>query len=130
MDDTIKDLNKETYEYLKCNEGWPSEFDMSINDISRRMIQAVKDQYDQAWLGCVNLYEDDRKKEYNLTEYTGQKIYNFEYTFVVPCNDQGLVDLIVKRDRTPYTGTKDDRVLVDQIMGRIESLNGQHLIWS
>ena len=125
---TVKELSNETGKYLAYYQG-TSEFDKSINDISREMIKAMKNEHDTCFVGKINLYDDDNK-DYKLTEYTGQMIYNFEYAFCIPNHDSQLEQLITDRDRAPYTGTKDDFKRIDEIMNRIEELGGHNLFWS
>lgn len=126
---TLQQLSKETTAYLTFYEG-TSEFDKSINDISRETITTMKKEYGTCFVGKINLYGDERKKDYKLTEYTGQKIYNFEYAFCIPCHDSKLEELITERDRAEYTGSKDDFKRIDKIMNRIEELKGVNLFWS
>lgn len=126
---TLKELSKETSSYLNFYQG-TSEFDKSINDISREKIKAMKKEHGICFVGKFNLYGDERKKDYKLTEYTGQKIYNFEYTFCIPCHDSQIEKLITERDRAEYTGSRDDFKRIDMIMDRIEELGGLNLFWS
>ena len=125
---TIAELTAETAVYLQRNQG-TSEFDMSINDISREKINALKNHYGTAYLGRINRYEEDKGKPY-LVEYTGQQVYNFEYGFVIPSYDEELIDLIRKRELSPYKGTQKDKIMIDAIFQRIADLKGLHLLWS
>lgn len=127
--ESLKELSEKTSAYLIENEG-TSEFDMSINDISREVIAAMKAEYGTCFLGKVNLYGEERKKEYKLVEYTGQMVYNFEYGFCLPCYDAELERMINERDKAEYTGTSDDSKRVSAIVDRIYSLNGKNLFWS
>ena len=126
---TIAELERETTEYLQLHEGMPNEFDQSINGISRKKIDAMKNQYGSAFLGKVTRYAEDKGKPY-LCEYLGQKVFNFEYGFVIPEYDEELIRLIKEREFSPYEGTKKDAVLVARIMLRIERLNGVCLFWA
>lgn len=132
MSDKLKELDKETGEYLKLHwsEGGTSEFDMSINDISRAKIEEASKVWPEVWLGKVNLYGDERAKTYELVKYTGQKIYNFDYAFIVPVKDQELENLINSRDKSEYTGTNADSVWVKKIFNRMDEVNTIHLIWA
>lgn len=127
---TLKELSTMTTNYLVHHGGWTTEFDKSINDISRAKIKAMNNEHGQCFLGKVNLYDDERGKDYKLTEYKGQKIYNFDYAFCIPCHDSQLEEMITERDREPYTGSKNDSKRIDQIMNRIEELGGHNLVWS
>lgn len=127
--ESLKELSQKTGEYLIENQG-TSEFDMSINDISRQVIEAMKAEYGTCFLGKINLYGEERKKEYKLVEYTGQMVYNFEYGFCLPCYDSELERMINERDKAEYTGTSDDMKRVSAIVDRIYSLNGKNLFWA
>jgi hypothetical protein len=126
---TLKELSKETINYLRLNEG-TSEFDMSINDISRNVIAAMKAEFGNCFVGKINLYGEERKKGYKLVEYTGQIIYNFEYSFCLPCYDAELERMIDERDKAEYTCTADDYIRVNAITERIYALKGENLFWS
>lgn len=127
---TLKECSKKTTEYLVTHEGLTSEFDQSINDISRETIKAMKRESGVCYLGKINLYDDDRKKPYKLTEYTGQRIYNFEYCFCLPCYDEVIERMIEERDKAPYTGTAEDCRRVEAIADRVQQIGGKHLFWS
>lgn len=129
---SLKTLENLTGKYLQVHwsEGGTSEFDPSINEISRAKIDAARELWGKCWLGKVNLYDDQRGKRYRLTPYTGQLVYNFEYSFIVPVNSRELCKLIKERDRAPYTGTREDFSRVEEIHAQIEKLGGILLIWS
>ena len=140
---TLKELRKETTDYLVANDGMTSEFDMSINDISRDKADAMyRENNKVCYLGKVNLYGNERKEEYKLVKYTPEKvhqtltedersfIYNFEFAFCIPVYDAELEKLINDRDKAKYTGTADDAVRVEKIMDRITALNGINLFWA
>ena len=126
---TMNELKQESTDYIIENKG-TSEFDMSINDISRMQIEAMKREIGQCWLGKINLYGDERKKEYHLIPYSGQMVYNFEYDFCLPVNDDIIQYMIQDRDRTLYTGTTDDYKRIDKIQNRIDELGGELLFRS
>ena len=123
---TIKDLKTESIIREKAIYGTLEE-DFKINDISRAIIRRYKTQ-GEAWLGNINLYEETRGKPV-IWQYTKGIIYNFGASFVVPCYDAQLEKLIIDRDKTPYTGTTQDRALLEKIYDRIEELKGTHLSW-
>jgi hypothetical protein len=79
------------------------------------------------WLGNVNLYDGDRTP---IWKWDGSPVRTFGAGFVIKEFDQKLWDLILKRDDTPYTGTKADAVLVKGILDRIDELGGEVLAWS
>lgn len=115
---------------FKNGDFGPTEFDQEVNTISRHLISAYHEHYGRCFLGKINLYDKDRgNRDAILTEYKKQFIYNFAYSFIIPNYDQELIDLIYNRDITPYTGTKDDSVLIDAIFKRLESIGGLYLHW-
>ena len=57
-------------------------------------------------------------------------VYNFEYDFCLPVNDDIIQYMIQDRDRTPYTGTTDDYKRLDNIQNRIDELGGELLFRS
>jgi hypothetical protein len=129
MGKTLKQLSNDVFNYLSNNEG-VSELDKSINDISRDIINAMKDKYGICFLGKINLYGKEREKDYKLVEYVGQKIYNFDYEFCLPCYDAELEKMINDRDKAEYEGTGKDYKLVTAITERIYELDGRNLFWS
>lgn len=85
----------EEYLNIHSNNGDTSEFDPSINDISRAMVHSLKKKYGECYLGKINLYDEERENLHvRLVPYEGQLIYNFEYCFILPCYDQKIIDLI------------------------------------
>ena len=129
--DQLKELEKETFEILKNSGFCPSElYDMELNDITCAKIIAYDALYSdqKCYLGKVNRYSEDEGKP-GLVPYDGQRVFNFEYGFMIPCYDAKLINLIMDRDETEYTGTRDDFVMVEAIMDRIKELNGINLFW-
>ena len=129
---SIKELEKETAEYLinHAEEGGTSEFDMSINDISRAKIEAALVEWGQVYLGNVNIYDPNHGKPVKLVKYYGEKVFNFGYSFAIPCDSPELCKMIEDRDNSEYTGTKDDYKRVTEIHNLIDSLGGFYLIWA
>jgi len=110
----------------------PSEFDPSLNQVTLDKIYAFAKQYGgRCWLGAVNLYSTDPPDKPILKEYICEDtgVYNFEYSFIIPQYDETLKQMIIDRANTPYTGTKDDSVLVEAIHNRVDELGGMYLHW-
>ena len=120
--------------YYKIHEdnGGSSEFDTSINDISRATVYQFKKKHGQCFLGKVNLYDEERKRlDVKLIPYEEQLIYNFEYGFVVPCHDEKLIELI--RDYNTEKRIFDSSEImrdINKIFNRIEEFGGTGLSWS
>ena len=129
MNPTLEQCEKATYEYLRINEGQPTEFDMSINDISRRTVEAMHNEKGACWLGKINLYDED-EKPFKLVKWTpGTTVYNFQYCFVLPEHDTKIEDMINDRDQTPY----NTKVIYDKgcaIIERVHELGGTLLNWA
>ena len=119
-----------TVEYMDIHRdtGGTSELDYSINDISRAMVHSFYKKHGQCFLGKINLYDEDRKNlRVELVPYEGQLIYNFEYSFILPCYDEKIIGLIREHN------TKNSQEIMDrivQIIKRIYDLQGTSLVWS
>jgi len=105
----------------EANETW--------NDTQRRLILDTAAQHGQAWLGKINLYDND-KNNLVIWQWAGDVVYNFGCAFVIPAYDADLEKMILDRANAPYTGTAGDYPLVNAICNRIESLGGHCLVWS
>lgn len=131
---TLEELSTLTVEYIKRHwtNGGASEFDTSINDISRAVIDRFKKEHDHCYLGKINDYDCDRNNpDIQFVEYTGQKIYNFQYAFVIPSDDQPLREMIREHNRKKKTfNSADTMELIEQITKRVCDLGGIHLHWS
>lgn len=129
---TLKELLKATNNYLRLYNGEPTEFDMSINDISIDIPRAMLKEYGQCWIGNINI-QDKSELPYKLTKYnhTETALYTFGYAFVIPAYDAELERMINDRAMytEPYNGTKDMKKIV-AITNRIDELNGIMLVWA
>ena len=97
-----------------------------INDTNRALIEAVHVHEGEAWLGKVNLYDDDGKQwrfDYGAT------VWNCSADYVLPERNQEIEDMVIARDNAPYTGTKDDYERVKAIHEAIEEAGGYLLHW-
>lgn len=114
------------YLTLHKNEGGTTEFDKRINDYSRQTIEAMKAEKGQAWLLKINRYKDETEKPY-LVEYTGQDIYNFEYTAVIPVNDSEIIEMLKYYETLKF----GDGIMtyIEKITKRIYDLGGVNLFW-
>ncbi len=129
---SLNELEKATNDYLDLHaeEGGTSEFDMSINDISRAKIEEALKVWGQVYLGNINLYGDNRHQPVKLIKYFGEQVYNFGYAFAIPCDSPELCKMIEDRDNSEYTGTSDDFKRIKEIYELIDSLGGIYLIWA
>ena len=130
LQEKFKELNRQEFSIFKRSEGFPSEFETNMNNISRKKIEifAAMHNNEKCCLGKINRYSEDVEKPY-LVAYEGQRVFNFEYGFMIPCYDEKLVEMIRDREHAEYTGTTDDYKRVTKIMNRIYELGGFNLFW-
>lgn len=134
IDEIIKNLRKGSIEYFRKHytNGGSSEFDTTINGISRAMIVAYHKKHGKCFLGKINDYDQyGANPQIVFTPYTGQKIYNFEYAFVIAEEDEELRRML-KEHNTPK-GKLDSKAtmeLIEKIIARISDLGGEFLSWS
>lgn len=125
---------KKQNDYIRGTGGYGSlrEADETYNDLNRELIRCFLMRYGKAYMGNVNFYDDKRKKiakgEASVyEEYTGQMVYNFGCSFVVPTQDEELEKLI--RDWNSDDRLPKDPEAVKKITTRVDRLGGIHLIW-
>lgn len=127
---TLLELASDYHKTYRDNGG-ASEFDPSINDISRAIIYQFKKKHAQCFLGKVNLYDQERKSlDVKLVPYDGQLIYNFEYVFVIPCHDEELIAMIKEHNREKEVF--DSSAIMEGITNiyeHIYALGGTALSW-
>uniref|UniRef100_A0A6M3IM13 Uncharacterized protein n=1 Tax=viral metagenome TaxID=1070528 RepID=A0A6M3IM13_9ZZZZ len=134
--ETMQQLIKDELDIFRRAGGmgsWPSEFDQDMNDITIEKIKTFAALNNNGlgsycYLGKINRYSEDEGKPY-LVPYDGQRVFNFEYGFMLPVYDEKLVELIRDREHAEYTGTKEDYRRITEIMDRIQELGGIHLFW-
>lgn len=97
--------------------GRPTEVDMSINDLSRELVEVMAAAYPAVYLG--NLTGSG-----SLVPYEGQLIHNFEYGLCVPVDDPMLKELLCRYSDRP------DMVTSDAIFTRLMALGGHYLAWA
>lgn len=107
------------------------EADDTYNHLNQEIIKAFKMAYGVGFLGSVNYYDEERKKivageKSVYEEYTGQKVFNFQCSFIVPTQDEELERLIREWNagRRCQTGPN-----VDEILSRVDEIGGIHIIW-
>jgi len=131
---SYEELNQLTEEYLNMHRdnGGTSEFDTSINHISRAIVHKFYEKHGQCFLGKYNLYDEDRKNlKAELVAYEGQPIYNFEFSIVVPSNDEKLTELIREHNREKVVfNSKEVMEGIEKITDRIVELKGIALVWA
>ena len=109
-------------------DGWPSEGDWQINELSAALVDAFFRAHGAAWVGVINVYDTHIGPVIWPYDWAAG-LRNFEAAFVIPAYDAELERLIVARKAAPYTGTADDYARVSEITDRIEALGGHMLHW-
>ena len=108
------------------------EADDRYNDLNRWQIEQFLKYHGTAYMCSAN-YSGERRKgivdgtQSVYDEYTGQKVYNFGCTYLVPEKDAELEEIIREwnRDGTlpkKYSGA-------DAILKRVEEIGGIYFIW-
>ena len=133
--DTVRTLQTQQNNYLAATGGvWAlREADERYNDMNREIIAAFKEAHGSAFLGKINFYDEKRRmvaaKQMSIyEEYTGQLVYNFGCSFVVPCKDPVLEDLISDWNGDKKTASECQRS-IDVIMDRLQELGGVNFVW-
>ncbi|MBR3972917.1 MAG: hypothetical protein IKJ99_03055 [Oscillospiraceae bacterium] len=125
---------KKQQDHIRSTGGYGElrEADDTYNDLNRELIRSFRIRFGKAYMGDVNFYDEDREKVVRgeksvYEEYTGQMVYNFGCSFVVPTQDGELEKLI--RDWNSDDRLPKDPDDVKKIMERVDKLGGIHLIW-
>lgn len=125
---------KKQNDYIRGTGGYGSlrEADGTYNDLNRELIRCFLMRYGKAYMGNVNFYDDKRKKVAKgeasvYEEYTGQMVYNFGCSFVVPTQDEELEKLIREWNSDERLPKRADDV--QKITNLVDRLGGIHLIW-
>lgn len=127
---TAKSVEREIG-YQLARDGCLGESDRDINALSRYRIRQMRRNHGQAFLYRINLYDKQRgHRDAIYREYKSGMVYNFEFSVVLPVRSAMLVELIYRRDITPYTGTSDDYRRLEAIDNLIQELGGVRLFWT
>lgn len=96
------------------------EADEVYNGLNREMVKAMKMRYGKCFLGNINL----RPGAEPLVEYTGQRVYDCEYSFCIPERNADLEQLIFEWNRESKVKT------LEQIQKLVKKLDGHDFIWT
>jgi hypothetical protein len=124
-------LTREFFRSVREGDGCPLEADDAVNDASRAVVAAMRDELGAAWIGRVNRSREERENPDHpvIWEYEGGMVYNFGADFVVPAFDAELVRLIVEYNSGPWhAATKAKQV--QAVTDRVRSLGGVTLVWT
>lgn len=127
---TLTELNKATTEYIQkyWEVGGASEFDNSINEISRQKIYVfAKQNGGKCWLYQINPWDDSAFfKRYTL----GQKVYNFAFSIATAKRNHLIINTIKERIKPGEYDSKKNMKEVDIIFNEVERAGGIILFWS
>lgn len=125
---TLYELMIEDADYFLRNKynGGKSEFDHSINDISRARIAALQREKGACFLLRTRLRPEERTAGCRYTPYTGQTVYNFEFDMAVPVEDEELRCLVDAFNAAPG---HHNMQLFDWIHDRMLKIEGIALTW-
>ena len=106
---TLAELQEEQDRYAATFGGYGGilEADDKVNANSAEQIKAYRREKGAAYL--VKVYE-------GITEYTGQRIYNFDCNYVIPTND-AEVERLCKEGN------------MEKLEKRVDKLGGICLVW-
>lgn len=104
-------------------------YENPLNDLQRELIAAFAAERGAAWLGRINLYDNDKYMPI-IWKWDGSTVLNFGARFVIDHFDEELYSLIVERFYAPYTTTAADAKRIDAIFARLIELNAEVLTWN
>lgn len=125
---------RKQHDHVRATGGYDGlrEADDTYNDLNRELIRYFLMCHGQAFMGDVNFYDEKRNKIVRgeasvYEEYTGQMVYNFGCSFVVPTQDEELEKMI--REWNSDNRLPKGIEAVQKITNRVDRLGGIHLIW-
>ena len=131
----VKELLQKQNEYIAACGGLPMhEADEVYNGMNREIIAAFYEEHETSYIGKINIYDVPREKiksgEYDVvTEYTGQFVHNFDCSFIIPCRDEELEQLI--RDWNCGNNTlRKNTSMANAIITRVLAIGGVGFSWT
>lgn len=128
----LSDLIQRENELFCSYGGHITEADERWNALQRSKIAAFYEINLNAYIGKINRYGAERDTltiDTVFSEYTGQRVYNFDANFIVPTADHELAEMIVSWN-SKNNAQPTNPNLVDKINKRIEEIGGLILLWS
>ena len=99
----VNDLHNKQMAYIKKIGGFDNlkEADDYYNDLNRSIISAFFEENGEvAYIGKLNMYAkqmNEVKAESDVyKQYNGEKVYNFEYDYIIPRKDS-VLDVLIKK---------------------------------
>lgn len=123
------DVMNEVRHYMERNRGIPTEFDMEINEISRRIIGRIYEVYGECYLVNINLGSDKSKgRDAVAVKYqTGENwnAFNFCAHLATPIISDELIDLVMK-----WNDDGASKTLLEKIFHCARNLGAKPLTWA
>lgn len=123
------DVATEMRDYFARNRGEPTEFDMEINDISRRIIRRIHDVYGECYLVNVNLRGDAaRNRDAVAVKYQAGEncnAFNFCADLATPMISEELIDLVME-----WNDGGQSMSLLNKIFCCAQDLGAKALTWA
>jgi|GEM_PF-611132 len=124
----LKEINERENDLFRAyNCNIPEACD-DLNNLQREKIEAIFKHHGTAFLGKVNFYGDERENlapDRVFTKHDGGLVYNFAASFVIPCEDAELAEMVMKWNKNSASAD-----IIDKITERVEVLGGANLTWS
>lgn len=98
-----------------------------LNDRSRLMVAAYRNEHGAAWLGKANADSDLGGDDRTLWEWDGSTVYNFGACFVLPAYSEE-VDRLIREYREGGLAGMYGRA--ERLFRRVEELGGSTLLWN
>lgn len=127
--ETLSEVINTERDYVTSRGGYLSipEADGTYNDLSIRIIRAMRQEHGHAFIGSINFSEALRKGVHKAPpkvyhEYTGQRLYTGCCDFCVPQEDKQLESLILGYNKGELSSPS-------KIIDRIYEIDGQTILW-
>lgn len=122
------DISSQIDHYLALHGGMPTEFDMSVNDLSRDVIRRIDEVYGQCYLVNINLRGKQRgdRNAVATTYQTGDNwnAHNFCADYASPIVTDELRDLVLEWDLS------SNHDVLNGIIKHLDDLGAHPLIWA
>ena len=119
-------LLEDAERYLTEHGGVPTEFDQTIDQISREIPYAMEKERGSCWLVAVNLNGEDRVCRDAIAKKLEPNVCVGSYVYAVPEISEEFIDAIYERCVAPYEGSMKDfqRVLkIEAIAQKLEAVD-------
>lgn len=111
-----------------------TEFDQELNAIQIEKIKAFANENEVCYLGKINIYDKNIRNNIDnfdpLVKYEGQRVYNFEYDFMINTHDEEIINLLREYNR-PEQNPSGKKIMgrIELIFKRIDDIKGICFNW-